>query len=82
MSMDPSVQEYLSSLKSRLQTIRAEPAELVQTCGGAIVGVVPAGGASSSTTATPGPLIGAYLVCGVAGVLVLVLVLVLSWRRR
>jgi len=79
--MDPSVQEYLSSLKSRLQTIRAEPTELVQTCGGAIVGVVPAGGASS-TTATPGPLIGAYLVCGVAGVLVLVLVLVLSWRRR
>jgi hypothetical protein len=76
--MDPSVQEYLSSLKSRLQTIRTEPGELVQTCGG----VVPAAGGASTTSATSGPLIGAYLVCGVAGVLVLVLVLVLSWRRR
>jgi hypothetical protein len=69
MNGDTAVNEYMAALRNQLPVVQApEP-------------VVVAAPRATHGEGTPGTLIGAYVVCGVAGILVIALLCVIYGRR-
>jgi hypothetical protein len=66
MEPQTAVNEYMSALRNQLPTLQVPEAMIV---------------APTRSDATPGTLIGTYVVCGVAGILVIALLCVVYGRR-